>query len=68
MRDQQEPNLPPDLTVLLDAIRAEFNAKISSLKAWGVAMTLGGGAVGGFVGELVRPGSVQQAMGILPWM
>jgi hypothetical protein len=58
----------PELATLFDAIRGEFDAKISSLKAWGVAMCLGGGVIGGLtttVTELARPGSVSQAIGFL---
>lgn len=61
----------PELATLFDAIRGEFDAKISSLKAWGVAMCLGGGAVGGFtatVTELARPGSVEQAISAIPFL
>lgn len=60
----------PDLAMLFDAMRGEFDAKISSLKAWGVAMCLGGGAVGGFTAtivELTRPGSVAEAISSLPF-
>jgi hypothetical protein len=55
----------PELATLFDALRAEFDAKLSSLKAWGVAMCLGGGAVGGFAAsltEITRPGTVASAV------
>lgn len=61
----------PELATLFDAIRAEFDAKVSALKAWGVAMCVCGGAVGGFtatVTELTHPGAVSQAVGLLPFL
>ena len=61
----------PELATLFDAIRAEFDAKVSALKAWGFAMCLGAGFLGGLTTtftELVRPGSVGQALGFLPWV
>jgi len=56
----------PELATLFDALRAEFDAKLSSLKAWGVAMCLAGGAVGGFAAsltEIARPGTVAAVAG-----
>ncbi len=41
--------LPPDLALLLDALRQEFNAKVSNLKAWGFGMCLAGGTLGGII-------------------
>ena len=49
-----EPVLPGDLAVLFDALRQEFDAKVSQLKAWGVAMCLAGGTIGGFVGSFTH--------------
>jgi len=65
---EAERQLPPDLAILLAAIRGEFDAKIGGLKAWGVAMCLGGGAIGGFVAEVIRPGIASQALGLLPFV
>ena len=76
-RDQQfsevERNLPPDLALLLGAIRAEFDAKLSeSSSRLLLRLTLMGiplGAVGGFVAELVRPGTAHQAIVLVfGWM
>lgn len=61
----------PELATLFDAVRAEFDAKVSALKAWGVAMTIGGGAIGGVVStvaELARPGSVEAVLSALPFV
>ena len=52
----------PELALLFQALRSEFDSKVSNLKAWGVAMTLAGGTLGGFVAELVRPGVVREAV------
>lgn len=55
----------PELATLFDALRGEFDAKISSLKAWGVAMCFLGGAVGGLtasVAEVVKPGVTQSVV------
>lgn len=54
--------LPPDLALLFEALREEFNAKISNLKAWGLAMCLGGGTLGGIVTTLVAPSTTHQAL------
>lgn len=64
--DEIERQLPVELALLLTAMRSEFDAKVASLKGWGIAMCLGGGAIGGFVGELVRPGVAREALALLP--
>ena len=69
--DEVEKRLPPDLALLLAAVRAEFRAEVSALKAWGIAMCLGGGFAGGVTAtviELARPGSMGQAISLLPIM
>lgn len=61
----------PELATLFDAIRAEFDAKVSALKAWGLAMCLGAGFLGGLtttLAELARPGSVDAALSALPFV
>ena len=37
----------PELGLVVDVLRGEFDAKISALKGWGLAMTFGGGFAGG---------------------
>lgn len=44
--------LPPDLNLLFEAFRREMDAKIQSLKYFGIAMTVGGGTLGGIVASL----------------
>lgn len=66
--EEIERQLPTDLALLLAALRSEFDAKVASLKAWGVAMCLGGGAIGGFVGELIRPVATKEALGLIPFL
>jgi hypothetical protein len=57
---QVEPDLPPDLAVLFNAMRSEFDAKLSySLSKMTNKILLLGvplGAVGGFVAEMAKPG------------
>lgn len=57
-----ESQLPSELALLLDAMRQEFDSKLSSLKAWGLAMCLAGGTVGGVVAQLVAPDKTQSAL------
>jgi len=57
---QVEPDLPPDLAVLFNAMRSEFDAKLSySLSRMTNKILMLGvplGAVGGFTAELLKPG------------
>jgi hypothetical protein len=53
-RDIPREDLPHDLSLLLDAMRREFDAKVLGLKYWGIAMTLGSGTLGGIISGL-RP-------------
>lgn len=39
----------------LEALREVFEARMSSLKAWGVAAFIGGQALAGVIGALVAP-------------
>ena len=60
-----DPTLPTDLAILFESIRQEFDAKVSSLKAWGAAAMLGGGTIGGFIGAYFHqdvPRSVTSAL------
>lgn len=60
--------LPPDLGLLLAALRSETDAKISNLKAWGVAMTLGGGTLGGVIASAAAPDAVRATLSALPFL
>lgn len=70
--DEIQAQLPPDHALLLAAFRAEFDAKLQAnfarlqvrLLMFGIPL----GAVGGFTAELVRPGSVGEAVAALPWL
>ena len=67
--DHAVKQLPADLALLLSALRAETDAKLSNLKAWGVAMTLGGGTLGGIIAGVARPSEAHSALSILlPFM
>ena len=72
LADEIERQLPPELGLLFQAIRAEFDAKlearIGKLTNRLLMMGIPIGAVGGFVAELVRPGTAQQALGLLPFV
>lgn len=50
-----EEHLPPDQALLFTALRSEFNAKLSSLKAWGVAALVGGQVAAGLLTAYVGP-------------
>lgn len=50
--DAAVSSLPPELLLLFDALRTELDAKVSALKAWGIAMTVCGGTIGGFIAAL----------------
>lgn len=58
----RESQLPAELGILLDAMRQEFDAKLGNLKAWGLAMCLAGGTLGGVVAQLVAPDTTQAAL------
>jgi len=67
--DHAVRQLPPDLGLLLSALRSETDAKLSNLKAWGVAMTLGGGTIGGIIAGFARPSEAHSALSaLLPFM
>jgi hypothetical protein len=50
-----EEQLPPELALLLQAIRSEFDAKLGSAKLWGGLALLGGSTVSGIIGHFVAP-------------
>lgn len=64
----REDALPADLALLLSAFRVETQAQISSLKAWGIAMCLGGGTLGGIVASFTHPAAARAAIGVLPFL
>lgn len=53
--EEQERGLPPELLLLLDAFRQEFDAKIGNLKAWGIAMCGVSSTVGGLLTAIIGP-------------
>lgn len=67
-QDQEdvEGKLPPELALLLAAIRSEFEAKIGQSESRLLfRLTLMGiplGAAGGFVAEIVKPGAAHSAL------
>lgn len=50
-----EESLPPDQALLFSALREEFNAKIGSLKAWGLVALFGGQVAAGAIAAYVGP-------------
>jgi hypothetical protein len=50
-----EDYLAPEQALLFSALREEFNAKVSSLKAWGIAALVGGQVAAGIVTAYVGP-------------
>lgn len=67
--DAVERQLPADLALLFAALRSEMHANnqamYSKLMLRIVLMGIPVGAVGGFVAEMVRPGSAAQAIGVV---
>ena len=63
--DEIQRHLPPDLGLLLAALRSEFDAKlnatVSRLRNQLLVMGIPLGAVGGFAAEWVRTGSSAEA-------
>lgn len=57
-----EDGLTPELSLLLDAIRREFDAKLNNLKLWGTIGLFGGGGVGGIVSRIVWPQQTHAAL------
>lgn len=64
-----EDHLPADQALLFTALREEFNAKMGSLKAWGIAALVGGQLVAGVLAAYVGPGkaasTAAHAIGLL---
>jgi hypothetical protein len=50
-----ESSLPAEMALLLNAVRQEFDAKISGLKAWLTATCVVAGCGGGLVAGLLHP-------------
>lgn len=53
--DELVKQLPIDHQILFTAIRNEFDAKIHTVQARGIAALLGGGALGGICSALLQP-------------
>lgn len=70
--DEARDRLTPDLALLLDAMRSEMDSKLDAmyfkLLTRLLAMGIPLGAVGGFVAEMLRPGTTAQALGYLPFL
>lgn len=58
---QLEDHLPADQAILFSALREEFDAKMSSLKAWGIAALVGGQVAAGIVTAYIGPSSAAHA-------
>lgn len=56
-----EENLPPEQALLFSALRSEFDAKLGSLRAWGIAALIGGQVVAGLVTAYVGPSNAAHA-------
>jgi hypothetical protein len=56
-----EEQLAPDQALLFTALREEMNAKIGSVKAWGIAALVGGQAVAGALAAYVGPSHAYHA-------
>lgn len=59
-RRKDEPNeleafLSPEQTLLFTALREEFNAKLGSLKAWGLVALVGGQLFAGLMTAWLGP-------------
>jgi hypothetical protein len=63
-RDDVRESLPHELGLLLDALRSEFDTKITSLKLWGILMCLAGGTIGGLLAKLA-PSQTSEAVGVV---
>lgn len=50
-----EDSLPPEQALLFSALRGEFDAKLGSLRAWGIAALIGGQVVAGLITAYVGP-------------
>ena len=57
-----EQNLPADLSLLLEAIRAEFDSKLTTVKLWGTLAMLAGGTLGGVVSRFLAPAQTASAL------
>jgi hypothetical protein len=53
--------LPPDQALLFSALREEFNAKVGSLKAWGIVALFGGQVVAGAMATYLGPAHAYHA-------
>lgn len=62
MRSADHKGLTPELALLLDAIRTEFDAKLTSLKLWGALALVCGGTLGGVVSQYVAPATTAAAL------
>lgn len=59
---RREDALPPELLLLLEAFRKEWEAKFSSLKLWGSLALLGGGTLGGIISRVIAPQQTTSAL------
>lgn len=61
---QLDDLLPPDLALLLNALRSEWDTKLQNVKLWGSIAMLGGGTIGGVVGARFAPEQVKATLGV----
>lgn len=62
-QEPKHPELPPDLALLLDALRSEFNAKLTSLKLQGILALTAGGTIGGLISRIAFPTQTSRVLG-----